>query len=446
MPRHSTLLAPRYGQKSTRDLCNEPLKRETSAGILPFEIWASPEPTVARIDASTYRDQLAETGHEARADDVALLASLGVAATRYPVLWEKTAPGDPSRPSLEWVRRRLETLRAAGIEPVVTLLHHGSGPPSTSLLDPGFPEKLAAYAGAIAAAFPWVRRWTPINEPLTTARFSTLYGHWYPNRIDDDTAFGTALVNEALGMLLAMEAIRAHAPRAEFVITEDLQSFTALDPRVEAFVAHKRERMYLSVELVMGRVVPGHALYAYLVETAGVPAERLARVAAHANAPNLIGWNYYPNSERMLGVDAGGRTTNRARVELAPGTLLPRPLLRAAAQRLGLPFGLSEVHVNAGERARVRWLLQRHAELTALAREGLSVRMFGLWAAFGMVDWDSLLRRREDYREDGVFTFAGPHGQPRESAVAEAVRALVRGEAVPLPEEPGWWETQGLPA
>lgn len=361
------------------------------------------------------------------------------------MLWEKTAPDDPARPALAWAQRRLEALRAADVEPVVTLLHHGSGPPATSLVDPDFPEKLATYAGAVAAAFPWVRRWTPINEPLTTARFSTLYGHWYPNRVDDDSAFGQAIVNEALGMLLAMEAIRAHAPAAEFAITEDLQSFTAVDPRVDEFVAHKRERMYLSLELVMGRVVPGHALYAYLVETCRVPVERLARVAAHASAPDVVGWNYYPNSERMLSVDADGRTLNRARVEAAPGTLAPRPLLRAAARRLGLPFGISEVHVNADERARVRWLLQRHADVAALADEGLPVRMFGVWAAFGMVDWDSLLRRREGYAEDGIFTFAGPSGEPRETAVAEAVRALVRGEHVPLPEEPGWWETQGKP-
>ncbi|MFY9780935.1 MAG: family 1 glycosylhydrolase [Candidatus Baltobacteraceae bacterium] len=415
------------------------------AAVVPFEIWASPEPTVARIDASTYRDQLAETGHEAREGDIARLASLGVAATRYPVLWEKTAPLDPARPALEWARRRLEALRAAGVEPVVTLLHHGSGPPATSLVDPDFPEKLAAYAGAVAAAFPWVRRWTPINEPLTTARFSTLYGHWYPNLVDDDAAFGQAIVNEALGMLLAMEAIRAHAPAAEFVITEDLQSFTAADPRTEAFVAHKRERMYLSVELAMGRVVPGHALYGYLVDTCRVSAERLARVAAHASAPDVVGWNYYPNSERVLSVDAEGRTLNRARVEVAPGTLSPRPLLRAAAQRLALPFGISEVHVNADERARVRWLLQRYADAAALAEEGLPVRMLGAWAAFGMVDWDSLLRRREGYGEDGIFTFAGPAGEPRETAVAHAVRALARGEDVSLPEEPGWWETQGSP-
>ncbi len=254
---------------------------------IPFEIWASPEPTVARTGADSFRDQLAETGHERRLEDLDLLASLGVTASRYPVLWEKTAPRNPDELDLRWARPRLERLAELGIEPVVTLLHHGSGPPYTNLLDPAFPELLARYAGAVARAFPWIRRWTPINEPLTTARFSTLYGAWYPNLRDDDRGFGRALVHEALGMLLAMEAIRASVPAAEFVITEDLQSFTARDETVEAFVAHKRRRMYLSIELVMGRVRPGHEMHAYLTGPCGIAPAELERIAALARPPDL---------------------------------------------------------------------------------------------------------------------------------------------------------------
>jgi dTDP-4-dehydrorhamnose reductase len=334
------------------------------------------------------------------------------------VLWEKmeTPSGELN---LEWASRRLERLRELGISPIVTLLHHGSGPASTGLVDPEFPERFAAYAGAVAAAFPWVRRWTPINEPLTTARFATLYGHWYPNR-RDDRAFGHAIVYEALAMLLGMEAIGRSVPDATFTITEDLQSFTALDTGVAAFVAHKRERMYLSIELVMGRVVPGHALYAYLVETCEIAPELLARVVRHARAPDVVGWNYYPNSERALGTGVNGETFNIAARERQ--AISPLPLLRAAHARLGLPFGIGEVHINADEAARVAWLDARVADLVTLADEGLPVRMLGAWAAFGLVDWDSLLTRREGYTEDGVFTFAGRGAAPQPTAVAAAVR------------------------
>src|SRR5215213_905302 len=86
-----------------------------------------------------------------------------------------------------WSDQRLARLRDLGITPIVGLLHHGSGPRWTSLTDPAFPERLAAYAGAVAARYPWVQDYTPLNEPLTTARFSGLYGHWYPHGDDDAT-------------------------------------------------------------------------------------------------------------------------------------------------------------------------------------------------------------------------------------------------------------------
>ena len=62
-----------------------------------------------------------------------------------------------------------------------------SGPRSTSLVDPAFAEGLAAFARAVAERYPWVEDFTPVNEPLTTARFSGLYGHWYPHGRDDLT-------------------------------------------------------------------------------------------------------------------------------------------------------------------------------------------------------------------------------------------------------------------
>ena len=207
----------------------------------------------------------------------------------------------------------------------------------------------------------------------------------------------------------------------------------------------KRERMFLSIELVMGRVVPGHALYRYLDETCNVSSALLTQVAERASPPELLGWNYYPNSERVLGLASDGTPSDRPRVAYAPGSLEPRALLAAAHQRLQRPFGLGEVHVNAPESARVRWLVQRYDDLVALEADGFPVRMLGAWAAFGSVDWDSLLTRREGYREDGIFAFAEAGERPRPTAVADAVRAMARDERPVLPDEPGWWETTGTP-
>jgi dTDP-4-dehydrorhamnose reductase len=407
-----------------------------------FEVWASPEPTVARVDAERVRDQLALTGHARRDGDVALLASLGVDASRTPVLWERCAPDDPARVELAWARARLEALRAAELEPIVTLLHHGSGPRYTDLLDPAFPALFADYAEAVARAFPWVRRWTPINEPLTTARFSTLYGVWYPN-LRDDHAFGRAMVHQTLAILRACERIRAVNPHAEFVLTEDLQRFVAADSGVADYVAFLRERMYLSAELLAGRVDAGHPLARFLVAQCGVAPGELAEIRARAAAPDVVAFNHYPHSERYVFTTPDGAIGDVPAVYVR-GEPAPRaaPLLAAAAARLELPLALGEVHVHAPAEERVRWLAQHVEDVRALRAAGNDVRAVGVWAAFGMVDWHSLLRDEAGVAEDGVFTFAGADGVPRPTALAGAVATLTRTGALAANSVRGWWERE----
>jgi dTDP-4-dehydrorhamnose reductase len=403
-----------------------------------LEFWASPEPTVARIDATTVRDQLAETGHDVRPDDIERIAALGVAASRTPVLWERVAPLEPHSRDYREPARRLAALRAAGVEPIVTLLHHGSGPAYTDLLDPAFPELFAEYAEATARTFPWVRRWMPINEPLTTARFATLYGVWYPN-MRDDRAFGRALLNQVRGMQAAMQRIRSVIPEAEFVISEDLQRFSAGDAQVAGYVDFLRERRWLSIELVAGRVERGnHPLADFLHARCGVRTSELAMLARDAVQPDLVAFNHYPHSERYL--FTGSELGDVPSVYVA-GEPAPRigPLLREAALRLRLPLAIGEVHVRGTAPERVRWLEQHVADARELRAAGIDVRAVGAWAAFGMVDWNGLLRRRTRTIEDGVYTFAGPNGTPEPTVVADALRTLTAGGEIGS-TEPGWWE------
>src|SRR4051812_26261986 len=146
----------------------------------PLELWAGVECTVNRV-GDRFVDQTQLSGHQGRPEDLERFAGLGVTALRYPVLWERVAPAGLERASWSWTDERLGLLRGCGLRPIITLLHHGSGPRSTNLLDPAFATGLARFARAVAERYPGVLDWTPVNEPLTTARFSALYGHWYPH-------------------------------------------------------------------------------------------------------------------------------------------------------------------------------------------------------------------------------------------------------------------------
>ena len=141
-----------------------------------IEVWGGLECTVARVD-DTYVDQTLLNGHHHRPQDLDAFAALGIRAMRYPVLWERIAPDGLGRADWSWTDERLARMRDLGIRPIAGLLHHGSGPRHTDLGQPDFAAKLAGFAAAVAERYPWLEFYTPVNEPLTTARFSGLYGH-----------------------------------------------------------------------------------------------------------------------------------------------------------------------------------------------------------------------------------------------------------------------------
>jgi len=122
-----------------------------------LELWGGHECTVNRLGDS-FMDQTVLSGHHNRALDLDLFAELGVKALRYPVLWERTAPLRPGEYDWRWSDERLEHLRDLMIRSIVGLVHHGSGPTYTSLVDEGFAEGLATYARAVAERYPWVAR------------------------------------------------------------------------------------------------------------------------------------------------------------------------------------------------------------------------------------------------------------------------------------------------
>ena len=82
----------------------------------PLQLWGGVECSVVRV-GDAWRDQVRETGHHARGvQDLDLLASLGLRTLRYPVLWERTTPGQPGRCGWHWHDRQLGALRRHGIE------------------------------------------------------------------------------------------------------------------------------------------------------------------------------------------------------------------------------------------------------------------------------------------------------------------------------------------
>jgi len=415
----------------------------------PLEIWGGVECTVNRVH-DAFHDQLIANGHHHRIEDLDLFAGLGLKRLRYPILWERAAPHSVDRVNFEWSDARMQRMRALGIDPIVGLLHHGSGPRYTSLLDANFPQLLAQYAQAIAERYPWASAYTPVNEPLTTARFSALYGHWYPHR-RDDASFARALINQCRGTTLAMQAIRSVNSEAQLIQTDDLGR-TGSSPDLAYQARFDNERRWLAWDLLCGSVDRHHPMWRYLI-SAGIKNSELQWFVDNPCPPDIIGVNHYVTSDRYLHEDlhafprhTWGGNGRHAYADVEAVRVVDEvefgidQVLWDCWERYRRPIAITEIHLGCHRDEQLRWLYEIWNAANDARREGIDVRALTAWALLGSFDWDSLLTSTRGHYESGAFDLRGEG--PRPTAIAHLIQDLATGTPLRneqiLRERP-WW-------
>lgn len=417
-----------------------------------LELWGGHECTVNRVK-DRWSDQTVRTGHQDRLSDLTRFAEIGFKALRYPVLWERISPERPDKHDWRWTDERLEEMRRLGMRPIAGLTHHGSGPHYTNLLDPSFATGLAEHAAAVAERYPWLEAYTPVNEPLTTARFSALYGHWYPHARDEGL-FLEALLNQIDATRLSMRAIRAVNPAAQLIQTEDLGHVFATDPLIEQ-ARFENERRWLTWDLLCGRVIgPEHPMWARFASS-GL-SDRLRAIADDPCPPDVMGVNYYLSSERFLdhrierypaSVRGGNYADPYCDVEavrvVAPSVMGLERLLEATWERYGISMAVTESHNGCTRDEQMRWAKEAWDACQRLNARGVPVKAVTIWSLLGSIDWNSLLTKDAGHYEVGVFDVrpAAKGGALRPTAMVEFCRRLAHDEAEthPVLDGQGWW-------
>jgi dTDP-4-dehydrorhamnose reductase len=418
---------------------------QKSLSCLP-EIWGGIECTINRV-GDKYRDQLVSSGHYNRPQDIKLFGDLGIKKLRYPVLWEKHQPEQDMTIDWSYSELQLNRIRENGMQPIVGLLHHGSGPVYTDLADNGFAEKFAAYAGEVAKKFPWVEYYTPVNEPLTTARFSGLYGFWYPHG-KSEKVFHQTLLNELKATVLAMQAIRAVNPHAKLVQTEDL-TYIHSTTKLAYQARHENKRRWLTSDLLCGMVDRKHYFWKYFTKR-GVKEDDLIFFLENKCPPDILGYNYYVTSERWLDENKslyspatyGGNKrhsyadTEAVRQGKSKGLKL---LLEEAWERYKLPLAVTECHISCTREEQLRWFRENYLACCDARAAGVDVKAITAWSLLGAYDWNSLLTREADSYEPGIFDVSD--GRARPTALAKMISSIASGKGYesPLMELPGWW-------
>jgi len=414
----------------------------------PLEMWGGVECTINRV-GNEYSNQFERSGHAQRISDLDLIAGLGIKTLRYPILWENLAPNGFHNIDWRWADERIERLSELGITPIVGLVHHGSGPRHTSLVESSFADGLAHFAGLVAQRYPHLSMWTPVNEPLTTARFSGLYGHWYPHGRDERT-FVRALLTQCKAVGLSMKAIRQVNKGAQLVQTEDLGTVWST-PKLRYQAIFENDRRWLSLDLLCGRITREHPLWGTLLAW-GAHEEELDWFQANACPPDIMGINHYATSDRFLDENfesypeeacASNGQTYYADVEAVrarpEGAADVGTALTAAWQRYQLPLAVTEAHIACTREEQMRWLNDFWQSALRVREEGCDVRAITNWALLGAYDWNCLGTRCEGFYESGAFDLRAP--QPRPTAIAQVVRDLATtGECThPVLDISGWW-------
>jgi dTDP-4-dehydrorhamnose reductase len=413
-----------------------------------IELWGGVEATVNRV-GNHYLDQLQMSGHDKRSDDLERFADIGIKTLRFPILWEKVAAHSPDEMDWSWADERLELARELGIRVIVGLVHHGSGPRYTQLLDPDFAPKLARYAAAFAERYPWVDAYTPINEPLTTARFSGLYGCWYPHA-GDNRSFLRMLFNECEGIRAAMKSIRLINPAAQLIQTEDLGKIFST-----SFLAYQAEfenhRRWLSFDILTGRLDREHELYSFCKKH-GLSDAEMDSFVRDPMPPDVIGINHYITSNRFLDerlerypshVHGGNRHHRYADIEAvrvgAEMIIGPKELMHEAWNRYQIPIAVTEVHLGCSREEQMRWLQEIWTSAQAAEKEGVQIKAVTAWSLLGAFDWNSLVTKQNGHYESGVYDLRST--VPRPTALVPLLKSMAKNESFDHPalDRPGWW-------
>jgi beta-glucosidase len=321
--------------------------------------------------------------YERMHDDLALFAELGLGAVRYGIPWHRINPRRGAW-DFSWADRPLERLLDLGIKPVVDLVHYGlPGWIDDAYLHPDYPEHVAEYAARIAERFQGrIHTYTPLNEPRVAAWYCGRLGWWPPFR-RSWRGFVQVMLGVCRGIVRTVERLRAIDPEIVDVHVDATDLYEAASPDLLPEAAHRQALVFLALDLVSGRLQPGHALFEWLMAH-GASSADIEWFTGHALLPSVIGINLYPlfSVKRLV----ASRRGLRVRMPYASADIIDR-LSDLYWERYGRPLLISET-ASEGSVARRRKWLDESVQATARVRSrGIPLVGYTWWPLFALVTW-----------------------------------------------------------
>ena len=306
--------------------------------------------------------------------DLAAIKRLGVTHFRFGVEWARVEPkpGVINEKALAQYVNMARQLRAAGIEPVVTLWHFTfpdwlydtKDKGRSNFLNPGVQQAWRAHVKRVAKAMkPHVRIYVPQNEPNGALQLGWIAGHWPPGLLMRPFAYKKAMRVSADMFRDAAAIVRSERPDAVIMGIYSLPDW-------------RRNRMQDPTALVYNIVQRQNFDHLDMV----------------ADTMDVIGVNYYYAQDasilKFLNRGHGEMSSSYTQMgwEIVPEGLYN--VLKAVNTRYGKPIVISENGLGTqSERKRIRYIREHIAQMRRAIENGIDVRGYFPWTLVDNYEW-----------------------------------------------------------
>ncbi len=365
-------------------------------------------PTIA--NGRVRRDQLAECRHYACwREDLGLVRELGLRVLRYGLPYYAVHQG-PGRYDWSFADEVMREMQRLEITPILDLLHFGVPDWIGDFQNPELPVHFAAYADAVAARYPWVRYYTPVNEIYVTAKMSAKDGAWN-EQLTTDRGFVTAIKHATAASILATHRIARRRPDCVIVQSESAEYTHEARAEPSRAIVLRNKQRFIPLDLLYAHA-PDADVCMYLLDNGMTRAEYEWFMRGEPPGYQIMGNDYYGRNETIIMPDG-----SHVMAEDVAGWYL---ITREYYQRYKKPVMHTETNVFDAEEAPA-WLWKQWVNVLRMRADGVPVLGFTWYSLTDQVDWDTGLREQNSrVNACGLYDL---DRQPR--PVAAAYRALL---------------------
>lgn len=319
--------------------------------------------------------------------DLAALKKLGINHFRFGVEWARVEPkpGVINEAALRQYVDMARKLRAAGIEPIVTLWHftfpdwlyNSKDKAHSNFLHPDVQEAWRRHVTRVVKAMkPHVRIYVPQNEPNGALQLGWIAGHWPPGLLMHTSGYKKAMKVSADMFRDAAGIVRRERPDAVIMGIYSLPDW-------------RRKRLQDPTALIYNIVQRQNYDHLDMV----------------ADTMDIIGVNYYYAQDasvmRFLNRGHGEMSSNYTQMgwEIVPEGLFN--VLSAVNKRYGKPIVISENGLGTqSEQKRIRYTREHIAQMRRALAAGIDVRGYFAWTLVDNYEW-----KEGWHGQFGLFSF-----------------------------------------